>query len=439
MNKGYVIPGEGFYDTPILFNAYRIKLKKEGKMPIAGLSDIRRPPRLGKLRLGIKKKKKVKRGDKMVEVEYPAEVDYFILDPETPEQGHKADLIAQFQSIFGNQPKKIDIMLPSSNINEVFPQNYTRYGKASSLKCIGDGVTATCIETEFAKGLDQVGNDKNGKMMVNCKGRDCIYAVTNDKADAKECSASATLNVLIHKLPGMGVWQVTTGSFHSIVNINSCIQWITLNYGRAHMLPLVLERRPQETTYSGKKSTHYMLHINAEQSVESLLKTAQIDPTKVLLQTSLPGVDTEEKPPDPDDAVGDVVGEAVEEAIETHAEKTGAKTPEPLGEEGQNPELMDKKQNEFLDGLKEDAEKEGLTDLRTTNYELPEEVKSLSFWEFMPQARLKLKAAGLGKVHIDTLHTYSVQVLSDVKGDDKRQEEIRTLIEAEMEDRGIKW
>jgi hypothetical protein len=287
------------------------------------------------------------------------------------------------------------------------------------------------MDDEWQKGLEDTGSvDKDsGKKKFKCLGRECIYSANNDKGVAKECSASATLNVLIHKLPGMGVWQVTTGSFYSIVNINSCIQWIQLHYGRAHMLPLVLERRPQETKYGGKVSTHYMLHINAEGSVQNLINTAQLDPSKVMMQ--LPGVDTGERPTDPEDAVVETVKEAqVGEATEEQEIDRMAEAD------------TDKSQESFVDGLKEDNKEEyGVekSGLGVTAYDLPEEVKALSFWEFMPKAKLKMKNAGYASAYVLALETYNVGVLSDIKDDEGKQESVRVLIEAEMEEKGIKW
>jgi hypothetical protein len=436
MDRKYVVIGEGFYDdNPIMLNAYRVKFRKEDELTIKGLSDIRRPPRLGKIRLGIKKTKQKKVGNKMVEIEYPAEVDYFILDPETPDPATRADLIAKFQEIWGDQPKKIDIMLPSSDLNEAFPQNYTRFGKSSSLKCLGDGETAIVMDDEWKAGLSATADiDKeSGKQKYVCNGRECIYSVNNPESKAKECSASATLNVLIRQLPGMGVWQITTGSFHSIVNINSCIQWIELHYGRAHMIPLVLERRPKETKHGGKASTHYMLHINAEESVEQLLEAIKTDPTKVMTKAAslpLPDADTTERPTDPEDAIAEVieqeqVGEATEEQeIDRMAEAD-----------------TDKDQAAFVDGLKKDNMQEyGVGESPTfTAYDLPEEVKALSFWEFMPKAKLKMKNAGYASAYVLALETYNVGVLSDIKDDEEKQESVRVLIEAEMEEKGIKW
>lgn len=225
-------------------------------MPIDGLTDIDRAPRQGMLRLGIKKK--TTDGKK----EYPSEVDYFILDPETPNPLDKKIIIDNFFAVFGINPKTIEVMLISSDINKTFPQNYKRYGKNTPLKCIGDGKTATVTEKDWGKGLNQVGVDERGFMQVECKGRDCIYATANDKSQNKECKATATLSVNMPQLGGLGVWQLTTGSFNSIVNINSGIRELNEIYGRCHGIPLMLERRPQETAYKGKKALHYTLHLN---------------------------------------------------------------------------------------------------------------------------------------------------------------------------------
>jgi hypothetical protein len=247
---------DGFYDSPMMLGAKRVKYERSEVMPIDGLTDIDRPPRQGMLRLGIKKK--TADGKK----EYPCEVDYFILDPETPNEADQKKIIDKFHEVFGKNPKTIEVRLIASDINETFPQNYKRYGKSTPLKCIGDGETATVTETDWCKGLKVIGKDKRGFDKVTCKGRDCVYATANDKAQQKECKATATLSVNIPQLGGLGVWQLTTGSFNSIVNINSGIRELNETYGRCHDIPLMLERRPQETAYKGKKALHYTLHLN---------------------------------------------------------------------------------------------------------------------------------------------------------------------------------
>lgn len=250
-------------------------------MAIKGLSNIRRLPRLGKIRLGIKKV------SERTGKEYPAEVDYFILDPGTPSELENKNLIDAFHRLYGEQPKSIKIMIPVVNSEVFFPQFYKCYGSGAMLKCKGDGETASCINSEFAKPLKVVGKDEMGLIKVECKGKECSYYQNGD------CSEVAVLQVLLPDLPGAGVWQITTGSFHAIVNLNSCLDYIRAVCGRAHMLPLILERRAEEIVHEGKKTTHYILHINMDFKLADLQKFATVDPTKMLIE--LPAAETEKE------------------------------------------------------------------------------------------------------------------------------------------------
>lgn len=264
------------------YGKYLHREKESEDMAIKGLSEVRRLPRLGKIRLGIKKVSE-KTGK-----EYPAEVDYFILDPQTPSPEENEKIKEEFVCLYGEKPKSISIMFPVANPEIYFPQFYKRYGSSTSLKCKGDGVTASCAVKEFTDGLKVIGADELGLPIVECKGRECIYY------KKKECSEVGVLQVLLPELPGAGVWQITTGSIHGIININSCIAAITAMCGRAHMIPLTLERREQEITYEGKKSKHYILHINMAFKLVDLQKFAQIDPTKMLLELPAPESEKED-------------------------------------------------------------------------------------------------------------------------------------------------
>ena len=258
------------------------KEREDEDMAIKGISEVRRLPRLGKIRLGIKKVSE-KTGK-----EYPAEVDYFILDPQTPSELENQKLIDEFHKLYGEQPKSIKIMFPVASPEVYFPQFYKRYGSGAMLKCKGDGEAASCTSKEYAKGLTITGEDEMGMIKVKCAGSECPYY------KAKECSEVATLQILLPELPGAGVWQIATGSFHSIVNLNSCIEYITAVCGRAHMIPLTLERREQEMTYEGKKTKHYILHINMDFRLADIQKFAMIDPTKVLLELPAPEAEKED-------------------------------------------------------------------------------------------------------------------------------------------------
>lgn len=298
------------------YGKYLSKEREEGDMAIKGLSDIRRLPRLGKIRLGVKKKTASGK-------EYPTEVNYFICDPQTPSELENQKIKEEFDQLYGEKPKTIRIMFPVANPETYFPQFYKRYGSGTSLKCKGDGEEARCGTEEFSKGLTQIRKDEMGLPIVKCLGKECIYY------KKRECSEDATLQVLLPELPGAGVWQITTGSFHSIVNLNSCIDYIVAVCGRAHMIPLQLERREQEISYDGRKTKHYILHVNMDFRLADLQKYALIEPTKMLLELPAPEEDKEDilfkenARVNPEEmipaegeiveAVGEVVGEVVGE------------------------------------------------------------------------------------------------------------------------------
>jgi hypothetical protein len=265
------ITTDGFYDSPVLLGASRIKIRKEEcTLPIKDLTEIDRPPRQGMIRLGGKKKTAAGK-------EYPYEVDHFILEPATPDEAEKKRILDLFHKTFGEQPKVIDVMLDQPLPGkEQFPQSYKRYGRASGLKCIGDGEEAACLKPEYTTGLSITGKDDRGFDTVKCRGRDCIFAVANDNARVKECKATGMLNVKIAVLGGLGHWGIPTGSFYSIVNLNSAIRELTRLYGRAYGIPLKLERRPQETNYKGKSAMHYTMHLNTNGDMEKFFKRSKV-------------------------------------------------------------------------------------------------------------------------------------------------------------------
>jgi len=253
------------------------KEKETIDMPIKGLSDVTRLPRIGKIRLGVKVTNDSGK-------EYPKEVEYFILDPETPNEADRERLLNDFHVRYGEKPTAIKVMLPLGDSDVVFPQWYKRYGSTTLLKCKGDGETANCGSKEFAEGLEIL-NEENGGIAVRCDGKECRYF------EAKQCAAVGTLNVLLYEMEGAGVWQISTGSINSIINLNSGMQFLQAAAGRFHMLPLILERRPQEMQRDGGKATHYPLHLNVEKSLAEMQAFAQIDAEKVFLE--LPVADEE--------------------------------------------------------------------------------------------------------------------------------------------------
>jgi len=206
-------------------------------MPIKGLSQIRRLPRLGIIRLGVKAK--TTRG-----TEYPKMVDYFVCPDEV-------------KKIYGEKPRQLDIVLPLSSIDNVFPQFYKQYGKTTGLKCKGDGETANRI------------NQKGEFEEIECLGQKCPNYIKGD------CKEVATLNFLLPKVRLDGVYQLHTSSYHSIIKINSSLDYIQSMFGRISMIPLKLVVEPTESYPNRKmKKTVYTLRIsfNAQEVINSIKK-----------------------------------------------------------------------------------------------------------------------------------------------------------------------
>jgi hypothetical protein len=224
---------------------------------IKGVSDIRRLPRLGKIRLG---EKALAQSGK----EYPKAVDYFVCPDEV-------------KKVYGEKPRVLDIMFPVEDTNIFFPQWYKRYGASTGLICKGDGETAIMVDPE------------TGEMQeIECCPDECEWYAK------KHCRRLANLQFLLPKVPGLGVWQIDTTSFYSIVNLNSAIEMIRAVAGRIRMIPLQLVLKPQEVAPDGKKKTVYVLDLIAPFTLQKLVAVGQANAPAFLL----PPVDENERPED---------------------------------------------------------------------------------------------------------------------------------------------
>ena len=76
-------------------------------MPIEGLSQVRRLPRLGKIRMGIKVKN-------AAGIEHPQKTDYFVVPPEVAK-------------VYGDKPKSLDIIIPVEDDDKWAAQYYKLY------------------------------------------------------------------------------------------------------------------------------------------------------------------------------------------------------------------------------------------------------------------------------------------------------------------------
>ncbi|MGD9276317.1 MAG: hypothetical protein PVJ67_04040 [Candidatus Pacearchaeota archaeon] len=219
-------------------------------MPIKDFQGRGRIPRLGKIRLGIKKQ-----GTKS---DYPSAVDYFVCPIEV-------------RAVYGDKPKKLQIAFHSDSLEEVFPQYYKRYGKSTGLVCKGDGEIANCINTDTGEFEE-----------IDCRGRDCEFYKKN------KCKAIGNLYFMIRGVKRFGVYQLDTSSYNTILNVNGGIEYAKkLTGGRLATLPFILEVVPQEVNPEGKKKTVYVLHLEAD--VDKMMKALE-NPSKDILSLEGPSI-----------------------------------------------------------------------------------------------------------------------------------------------------
>jgi len=201
---------------------------------IKGISDIRRTIRLGKIHLGIKKVNS--KG-----VEYPSAVDYFVVPDEV-------------KKVYGEEPIKLDVILPSNNPEEFFPQFYKKYGSGGKLGCKGDGETATRSGEE-------------GEVIeVECDPENCEFYKKGD------CKMVGNLLVILPKVRGFGVYQIDTSSKNNIINLNSEISLLQQAlHGKISGVPLELVRETAEMQKDGKMRKVALIHLRSPFSINELL------------------------------------------------------------------------------------------------------------------------------------------------------------------------
>ena len=195
----------------------------------SGFSHDRKMPILDKIRLG---RSVIKQKPDGSQVEYPMETPFFVVPPEVA-------------AVYGDEPKELDVMLPSENVSAVFPQSLAMFGSSMGLYCTGDMQTASRL------------NEASGIW----EQRTCPCEHLKSQANPKgACQERGTLMVILPKVSVGGCYQLATGSYHGVVAINSAIDYIKALVGRISMVPLKL-RRTEKVGYRGSKKTHYPLSL----------------------------------------------------------------------------------------------------------------------------------------------------------------------------------
>ena len=236
-------------------------------MPIKGLTEKRRMPRIGKFHLGIKVKG---RGG----VEHPKAVDYFVYPQEDAPGG---ELLDELTKAFGGKPKELRIIFPLEDEESIASQYYRCYTRSRGLVCRGDGEISMRVVDAKTGDLPSKDTTDTTLREMTCAGRECPNYVSG------QCREVMNLQFMLPEISGMGVWQIDTSSINSIRNINSCLEMIRAIYSRVAMVPLILTLEKMEVTPPGgtKKNVHVLNIRSTDTMIEAAIK-AQKPPLELI-------------------------------------------------------------------------------------------------------------------------------------------------------------
>lgn len=224
-------------------------------MPIKDLSDVVRLPRLGKIHLGTRHPVKG----------YPMKADHFVFPPDHSDYKRLVEL-------YTDKPKELPILIPVEDEETWASQYYKSYNLTYGLVCKGDGEIALRMVDVKTNELPAKGSAGTVKLQEQpCAGREC------PDYKAKKCHEVMNLRFILPEVPGLGVWQIDTGSKNSILNVNSCAKIIKRAFGRISMIPLKLTFEPIQVNNpeDGKKQTVYVLNLRSNVTLAQLADAAK--------------------------------------------------------------------------------------------------------------------------------------------------------------------
>ena len=250
-------------------------------MPIKGITENMRMPRVGKIHLGIKVEKidpktkepmlNKKTGEVII---YPTATDYFVY-PDKDSPG--GELLPQLIKAYGEKPKQLRIIFALEQEEYVASQYYRCYTRSRGLICRGDGETCMRMLDKKTGYLPTKDTKDTENKEMTCEGREC------PEYQSGQCREVMNLQFILPEISGLGVWQIDTSSINSIRNINSCLQMVRSVYNRIAMVPLLLTLEKMEVTPpGGTKKNVNVLHIRSTDNMIEMAMKAMKPPMELI-------------------------------------------------------------------------------------------------------------------------------------------------------------
>jgi len=218
---------------------------------IVGLSDERRIPRLGRIRLGHVNH------NTQSSKSYPEEDPFF----------HVPEEVAR---VYGENPTELDVMFPVNDRSIIFPQAYEYYGNSKRLLCSGDGREAIRWDTHS----------------LSMQHTECPCDLLGES-----CKQRGHLLVMLPKVRQTGVYQIDTSSNMSIIGINSFLHMLAPEdqpemgvLGYFAMVPLKLRRVPRDIYPKGYHRKSYPIELVLD-ATEQEIRELRAKKDEILLHT----------------------------------------------------------------------------------------------------------------------------------------------------------
>lgn len=235
-------------------------------MPIRGLSERGRIPRIGKIHLGYKVESQKRPG-----VFYPKAAEHFILN-DAP----------YVKEVYGDKPTELRIMFPSEDDEKIASQYYKQYKATTGLICKGDGFKATArVDSAKWKGVVQLGiwagseTAETQMVEIPCAGAGYDGSPACPAYEKGDCKRIMVLQFFVLGCRKFGIHQLDTSSVNGILNINGMLDILRNSRvlgGHVSGVKLLLTLIPQEVIADGKKKIVRVVQLTAEQDIEELRK-----------------------------------------------------------------------------------------------------------------------------------------------------------------------
>lgn len=265
--------------------------------PIKGLTNQLRMPRAGKIHLGIK-------SSTASGAEHPTPTDYFVCPQNV------------IDALGDDKPRELTIMFPTDEPEQFASADLKLFSRTRGLVCKGDGETADrTVNMRAILGpegvIDNIPNtpeawpvvDRDalpkdiGRHKIECRGAGdkALGILPCPQYGAKGCGRMMMLQFLLPGVPGLGIYQIDTGSRNSILNVYGGIELVRAIVGRVAMVPLKLRIGPIQTVSpeTGRQQINYVLSLDCDLTLENLSRYKALGAGPDLSTRQLPDPDDE--------------------------------------------------------------------------------------------------------------------------------------------------